>query len=405
MLNVVLVTKGSYGDVVPFLAIGKAMRLRGHKVTLVSQCEYHAAARRVELHFDCWDTPDQYRAFIEDGPLLDAPNGIPVFSQRHVLPFVKSEYAAILRHCRESKSILVVRHMSSLAATFLSEQFDIPLVSVFTAAAQAACLSMLIQLYAQCLGGPINAARRACGLGEISDWKNWAISPDLHLACWPEWFASPSSGWPPRVVHAGFLQNDEVETSKVPTAIQELVDCKLPTAVLITGGTALWKFADRFYASAAQACSILGRPGILVCRHPGLLPPELPSGVTYQRRLPFTQVIGGMAAIIHHGGASVLVRALAAGVPQLVLSYGGDRPDNGMRLERLGVAKRILPPQWDPSTIASELSRLIASSSVRRSCAQIRGMLMETNELEAACRTMEALREPMCPTRNQPVAS
>src|SRR5882724_1006244 len=131
MLNVVLATKGSYGDVVPFLAIGKAMRQRGHNVTLVSQCEYREAARRVELHFDCWDTPDQYNAFIKDGPLLDTPNGIRLFSQRHVFPFVESEYATILRHCRDPKSILVVRHMSSLAASFISEQFKIPLVSVF----------------------------------------------------------------------------------------------------------------------------------------------------------------------------------------------------------------------------------------------------------------------------------
>jgi UDP:flavonoid glycosyltransferase YjiC (YdhE family) len=393
MLNVVLATKGSYGDVVPFLAIGKAMRQRGHNVTLVSQCEYREAARRVELHFDCWDTPDQYKAFIKDGPLLDAPNGIRVFSQRHVFPYVESEYATILRHCREPKSILVVRHMSSVAASFISEQFELPLVSVFTAAAQAACLPMLIQLYAHCLGGQINAARRACGLGEISDWKKWVLSPDLHLACWPEWFASVAFGWPARIVHTGFLQNDEVEPSDVPPAINQMVDYKRPSAVLITGGTAMWKLAERFYASAAQACSILGRPGILVCRHPELLPSELPSGVTHQPRLPFAQVIGGMAAIIHHGGASVLVRALTAGVPQLVLPYGGDRPDNGTRLERLGVAKRILPPQWDPSKIALELSRLITSDSVGRSCVQLRGMLMETKELEVACRTMEMLLE------------
>src|SRR5215831_17408524 len=137
MLNVILATKGSYGDVVPFLAIGKAMRKRGHNVTLVSQCEYRDAARRAQLQFDCWDTPDQYKAIIKDGPLLDAPNGIRAFGQRHVFPYVELEYTTILRHCRQPKSVLVVRHMSSLAASFISEQFEIPLVSVFTAAAQA----------------------------------------------------------------------------------------------------------------------------------------------------------------------------------------------------------------------------------------------------------------------------
>jgi len=402
MLNVVLATKGSYGDVVPFLAIGKAMRQRGHSVTLVSQCEYHDAARRVELHFDCWDTPDQYKAFINDGPLLDAPNGTHAFSERHVFPYVEPEYAAILRHCRKPRSILVVRHMSSLAAVFIAEQFEIPLVSVFTAAAQAACLSMLIQLYAHCLGGEINAARRVCGLGEISDWKKWALSPDLHLACWPEWFASEASGWPVRLVYAGFLQNDEVEPSDVSPVIKELVDFQRPSSILITGGTAMWKLAKRFYDSAAQACSMLGRPGILVCRHPELVPSKLPSGVIQQPRLPFAQVIEGMAAVIHHGGASVLVRALTAGVPQLVLPYGGDRPDNGVRLEKLGVAKRILPPQWDPLKISSELSRLIKSESVKRSCVRLRDMLLETKELEAACRAMESLLES---ERVQPVRS
>jgi rhamnosyltransferase subunit B len=391
--NVVLVTKGSYGDVVPFLSIGKAMLERGHRVTLVSQCEYRDVARRLGLSFDSWDTPDQYRSFIRDGPLLDSPSGIAKFADRHIFPYVKSEYEGIRKYCGDPHTVLLVRHMGSMAAVFLSEQLRLPLVSVFTAAAQMTCVPILEQMYRQSLGARINDSRREFGLAGVTDWKKWVHLPSLHLACWPEWFARPISEWPSPVICLGFLQSDEVETGEVPPDVQHLLEDSNSPPILITGGTAVWLLAKRFYDVAAQACSLAHRPGILVCPHSELIPSPLPSGVISKSKLPFAEVVKRVGAIIHHGGTSVLVRALAGGVPQLMLPYGGDRPDTAMRVERMGVGKRSLPPQWVPATIAAELSRLIGSEPIKNACWQARDLLSQSDGLRNAYAAVESLAQ------------
>jgi rhamnosyltransferase subunit B len=63
-------------------------------------------------------------------------------------------------------------------------------------------------------------------------------------------------------------------------------------------------------------------------------------------------------AVIHHGGIGTLNQALAAAVPQLVLAFGHDRPDNGARLQRLGVGECLPPAHWRPGPVAEALRRL-----------------------------------------------
>jgi UDP:flavonoid glycosyltransferase YjiC (YdhE family) len=75
-----------------------------------------------------------------------------------------------------------------------------------------------------------------------------------------------------------------------------------------------------------------------------------------------------MEAVIHHGGIGTLAQALAAGVPQLVLASGFDRPDNATRLQRLGVAEHLPPSCWKPAAAVEALRRLLESPDVRERC-------------------------------------
>ena len=50
------------------------------------------------------------------------------------------------------------------------------------------------------------------------------------------------------------------------------------------------------------------------------------------------------AAVIHHGGIGTLAAAARVGIPQLMLAYGADWPDNGHRLAALGVGVGVVEP-------------------------------------------------------------
>jgi UDP:flavonoid glycosyltransferase YjiC (YdhE family) len=51
--------------------------------------------------------------------------------------------------------------------------------------------------------------------------------------------------------------------------------------------------------------------------------------------------------VVHHGGVGTTAKALAAGVPQVVVPVAYDQPDNGRRVVRLGVGA-MLPAKRRP---------------------------------------------------------
>lgn len=388
MPRVILVTKGSYGDIVPFIALGDALKKRGNSVTLVSHCHYAEVAGRVGLDFDSWDTPTQYERFIDDGSLLDSPTGIPEFCDRHIFPRVDPEYAVIDKYCIDKKVVLVSRHMGSLPAAFISELKNIPHVSVFTAVAQVECLPILREFYCRVLGSRINESRALYGLDPVANWTKWIMDPKCFLACWPEWFAKPSRTWPNNLVNIGFVRSDEAEIGELPPQLSQI-----DRPVLITGGTAIWRQAARFYETAMKACHLAGRSAILVCRNNELVPRPLAPQVFHFKQLPFATLMPRVAAVIHHGGTSILVRALSEGIPQIAMPFGGDRPDTASRLHNLGACIHIPLVRWSPETVAEKLEEVLASKEVSRACLDLRLNLQTDNmsSLQAGCQSIESL--------------
>jgi rhamnosyltransferase subunit B len=387
MANVLLVTKGTGGDLVPFLGMGSALRERGHDVTLFTHCCYADTAARAGLDFVPLDTPKEFERFIEDGPLLNTPRGIPVFFERHVLDGLFGEYERISERCNTAETVLVARHMSDIAVRMAAEALQRPFVRVFVTVAQIMTIPFLAALYGDILALDINRIRKDVGLSPVDDWHAWLRGPDQSIATWPEWFAAPDATWSPGIVPVGFITHDRSETGEVPSAVQEMLDADEPP-ILVTGGTGPF-MASRFYEVAAAACHLLGSPAILVTRFRERVPEHLPDGVCWFPYLPFASVMPHVRVVVHHGGMSTLARAIATGVPQLALPYGADRPDTSARLQRLGGAEFLLPAQWKPETVAEALKRLIESSQVRERCQELARRVRHTDSKTSACEAIE----------------
>lgn len=83
-----------------------------------------------------------------------------------------------------------------------------------------------------------------------------------------------------------------------------------------------------------------------------------PRNVQVLRSAPHAQVLGQAAAVVTHGGHGTVLRALAAGVPSLVLPMGRDQLDNAARVVERGAGLR-LKPSAKPSVIAAAVRRLL----------------------------------------------
>jgi len=356
---------------------------------LLSHCHYQSLATRAGLDFAALDSPEEYLRFIEDGPLLNNPWGIPEFIRRHSLPKVLLEYELIRHRCCSDDTILITRDMFDLGARISTEKLGVRVLWVFAAPSQVTTWRIRIELFGDVLASDINRLRAKGGLPPVSHWASWLKYPHRSLALWPDWFAPPDPTWPAGVVPVGFMVDDEAETEEVPDEVKAILEDDEPP-ILITGGTGMY-LGTEFYAAGAEACRLLNRRGILVTQHEEKVPRFLPNSVQRFSYLPFRKLMPHVGAVIHHGGMGTLSGAMAAGIPQLVLAMGADRPDNASRLRRLGVAEYLPPPAWQPTTVAETLRQLTSSQAVRERCRDLARQLRENDAVVTACEVIEGV--------------
>lgn len=114
-----------------------------------------------------------------------------------------------------------------------------------------------------------------------------------------------------------------------------------------------------------------------------------PSGVHLVRSAPHRQVLECADAVIGHGGHGTTIKALAAGVPQVVVPLGRDQADNGARVEYLGAGVR-LPSRASSRSIATAVRRVL-HDDVRASTVAARDRVLAEHDPNTAVRELEAL--------------
>ena len=96
----------------------------------------------------------------------------------------------------------------------------------------------------------------------------------------------------------------------------------------------------------------------------GELPSNLPDNVYVAGFVPHDWLFRRVRAVVHHGGAGTLAAGLTAGLPTLVIPFGGDQPFWGSRVQALGVGPKPIPRE---RLTARKLSRaLIELTSEKR---------------------------------------
>lgn len=106
---------------------------------------------------------------------------------------------------------------------------------------------------------------------------------------------------------------------------------------------------------------------IVLVRPPGKLP-ALPANVRTVDRVPLDRVLPYASAVVHHGGAGSVLGALAAGVPQMVVSGAGDRRHNATLVANRGAGLAV---EARGITLAG-LTRLIGDDELRQAAREVR---------------------------------
>jgi rhamnosyltransferase subunit B len=342
-LKFLIVCAGSVGDVYPLVAIGSALRKRGHEVAVVANPYYESLARENDLGFHAVGTLEQQQKMLGHPQAWHPRKGWKVWARYGARPPMREVFETVAREYVRGQTV-VVTSWGGIGARVAQDKLGVPTAFVYMEpdklrsvydpppfalpivtwrwlprwfiGAEFRLLDRTV--IDRVLARRLNVYRAELSLPPVRDIaRSWLHSPQRVIGLFPPWWGQPQADWPPQAVLTGFALWDRSEKVTLADDVERFFDAGAPP-ILFTPG-AINMQAHRFFAAAIDCCQLLGRRGILLTKHAELLPRPLPPGVRHFDYLSFIAVLPRVAAVVHHAGIGTTAQCLAAGTPQLVM--------------------------------------------------------------------------------------
>jgi len=360
-MRFVLSALGSAGDVHPFIAIAQALLARGHAVRLIASPYFEERVRTAGVDFVALGSTADYERVLQRPDLWHPRRGARLVIDELLdrLPEAYATVAAVAvpgdilvgSSLSWAVRLLQERHGYATATVHLSPTLlmsatdpavipGLGALAWMPAWSRRAVHRIAERVFLDRWIAPrLDRFRAGLGLPPVRRvWSRWMHSPELVVEAWPAWFAPLQTDWPPRSVLGGFALFDEAADDLDP-ALSAFIDAGEPP-IAVTPGSAM-AHGEAFLARALETAHALARRVVVVTPFVDQLPSRLPAWAHHISYAPYRALLPRVSLMIHHGGIGTSARCLAAGIPQLVVPFAHDQFDNGLRLQRLGVARTL----------------------------------------------------------------
>jgi UDP:flavonoid glycosyltransferase YjiC (YdhE family) len=405
---------GSYGDLHPFLALGRGLMARGHEVTLVGHPDWQAETETVGLRFVSTGEPPR-DDFIRNYPEVMSMKWAGLVSlhtlvHRAIAPGFDHVMETLLAQAHSHDAMIA--HHFVFPAPVAAEVAQIPWATVslapgvvpsgyslpganFGRAGKGALARVWNQMIwssgkwitRRMVDPTINRLRAKHGLQPIRDAIFEAHSRQLNLQLYSRHFASRPPDWTPEKELAGFCFYDPPDVRELPSTVEEFLSRGEPPILFTLGSVAVQK-PGPFFQIAVEALEALSLRGILLIGQEGNCPPRLPESVLALPYAPYGLLMPRVRAVAHQCGIGTLSHTLRAGVPSVAYPFAFDQPNNARRLEELGLAEVLLPHQHTAEQMARALKRLLSGDASTRA-RQIGERIRAEDGVTRACEILE----------------
>jgi MGT family glycosyltransferase len=418
MSHILIATLGSLGDLHPFLALGQALRERGHRVTLATSKDYQERIELTGLGFRHMrpDMPDP-SVYAE---LMDRRRG-PEAIVRHLIADVATSYEDLAEASQGVDAL--ISSQVAMAAPIVAEKLNLPRASAvlqpmalmsahdFPVLPQMRRLSALLHPLGALVGTALVAAIRRATLSWTEPIEalreELALAPshrhplfddqlssELVLAMFPRVLAAPQPDWPENVEITGAAFWDQNFLSSDARSNLNDFLASGPAPVVFTLGSAAVHASGSFYRESFRAVQALGCRAIFLTGHDfanrAQLPRPLPKSMLALPYASHREVFAAASVVVHQGGIGTLSQALRAGKPMLVVPFSHDQPDNARRAERLGVARTIFSNEYSARRAIRELETLLNDYAVLGKAVSVGKEVAAENGAALACDAIEA---------------
>lgn len=399
-MRILILTLGSHGDVVPYVALGRGLQAAGHRVSLCT-CEHFAAFvaghgldyRHMNNGFVDLVGSLEGRAAIEGMQDLFGTLRVVARLLPKIGPLQVETQQDAWQAARDAQPDLIIFHPKVAGAVDIADLLDVPAIMAplfpqYVATAQFPSLGFpdwplgdryrrgtyrLVHALARRIGGgPIHRWRRnnllppaPPALDHFSDGRGRTI-PTLHGFS-PVLCPTPAD-WPDTAVVAGAWPLDEAADWRPPDDLAEFL-AGGPPPVYIGFGSMAGRHPERRTRIVLDALQRAGCRGLLATGWGGIAAQQAPAGVHLIDQAPHGWLFPRVAAVVHHGGAGTTAAGLRAGRPTVICPFFGDQPFWGRQVYALGAGpapispKRLTAERLAEAIIAATRDPAIAASA------------------------------------------
>ncbi len=423
--RIVLTTVGTLGDLHPFIAVGLALKKRGHRPLLAVAQDHLAKVSAAGLEcapvLPSFDTVRERMGLSEDAAVKRVMSDQKYMLEEVVLPWLDTSTGAL--DALTADADVLVGSMFVFGGPTVAEKRGIPMVSVVLQ--PMALLSAyrpphtpdfwmmkgepttavgvgwnrfayaLIRAHVRRRYDPmINVIRAGYGLGPSRDPCLFEIGPqtNLTLCCYSPLFGPTPPDAPAPIAVTGFPVFDS-ETGGAAQALDPDLAAFLakgPAPLVFTLGSFAVYAPGNFYAEAAAAARRLGQRAVLLTGPGSNVAGD--DDIFVLPYAPHSALFPQASAIIHHGGIGTTGQALRAGKPQLVVPHFGDQSDNGYRIKLMGLGRVLASRRFTADRAARRIAKLIDPSlPYVAEAARIGALVAQENGAEAAADAIESV--------------
>ena len=409
-MEILIPTIGSAGDVIPLITLGAVLSKRGHRVTILANEVFREQIQQSGLHYLQLGDQASYERVTLNPDLWHPQKAFSLIAAEFVLPSIRP-LVSIIRQF-DPRQVLILASGFCFGARLAQEKWGYPTLSLHLqpAVLQSAyqpprignlafpdwfpvpltrfTLQALDRWFTDPILAPeVNRIRSELDLQPVDRiFSHWMHSLLGVIGMFPDWFAPPQPDWPENTELTGFIGDLQSKT-ELPQELSDFLESgEMP--IFFTLGTSMY-FANTFFEESVKVCQRLGCRGIFLTRDQSQIPDDLPGSILFVNYAPFQTLMPRCQAVVYHGGIGTLSQAMKAGIPQLVVPFSHDQPDNAERIRQLGAGDWIWPHQYKGKSAATKLEALIESRRV----AEVTGMLADWIDFDqsrmAACRLIE----------------
>ncbi len=390
MSKILLTTYGSYGDLHPFMAMGKALINVGHQVTLMSHLQYKEMVEKFGIHFIPMRPSEEDFGSEDIWPekAHDPKTGTLYFMKELILPFLNESYELLEREI--PKYDLVIPHAFTFAAPLVADKYNIPWLScllqpcaIFSAYDPPFVGNLKYLSYVKFLGpsilksmchfmmkdfnkslNPVLQLKIKIGL-ENKRVGFWDYSTKGILALFPKEFSIEQPDWPKEICNLGFPLFDQENSHDISSGLRKFID-KGEAPIVFTLGSTIVKTKNDFYLHAHKAIKEIGcRAIFLVGKKPQRIPEQAyqSANIYISNYEPFSALFPYCSMVVHQCGIGTTGQALAAAKPQILIPFSHDQPDNARRVEKLGIGISIQSQKLTHKNLVEAIKKIKSTLS------------------------------------------